>query len=79
MERFMDVAGLEPPEPLERILDGIAGLREGDWLHIHLDRDPLPLYGMLRSMGYLWRVSQEEGRKVDLLIWPKGQTEPYTD
>ena len=43
MERVLDVSDLEPPEPLERILDALDQLGTGDWLHVRHRREPFPL------------------------------------
>lgn len=69
MDRVLDVSRLEPPEPLERVLDALAALLPGDRLHVLHRRDPLPLYDLLRGMGYAWETAGGDGR-YEILIWP---------
>lgn len=72
MDRLLDVSQLEPPEPLERILDALADLVPGDRLSVIHRRVPFPLYDMLRHMGHRWETVGEEGR-YHILIWPEGE------
>ena len=48
----LDVRGLEPPEPLERILTLLDVLGEDDCLRVKIDRRPVPLYRILERNGY---------------------------
>ena len=75
MERRLDVRHLEPPEPMELILDALDELPAGDWLRVRHRREPYPLYNVLRSMDFSWR-SKWEGGELDLLIWHKDQPQP---
>jgi len=68
MDVSLDVSLLEPPEPLERVLDALAGLADGDRLRVKLRRQPFPLYNFLRQMGYEWETTGAEGR-FEVLIW----------
>lgn len=43
----IDVCGLEPPEPLERVLEALSTLQHGECLRMLIDREPRPLYGIL--------------------------------
>ena len=76
MERVLDVSDLEPPEPLERILDALDGLGAGDWLRARLRREPFPLYGFLQRLGFAWRTVQAGESGVDVLIWPASAPPP---
>jgi hypothetical protein len=69
VERILDVSDLEPPEPLERILDSLDQLGAGDWLHVRHRREPFPLYGFLRRLGYAWRTERTGEAAFDILIW----------
>jgi hypothetical protein len=61
---LVDLRGLDPPEPLTRILDALAA--EGP-LRFLLSREPLPLYPILRLEGRRFRVStQSEGVELTL-------------
>jgi uncharacterized protein (DUF2249 family) len=68
VERLIDGMALEPPEPLERVLDALADMPAGDRLRVVLPREPFPLYSLLRRMGYRWRTEGEDGR-YELVIW----------
>ena len=61
MDHELDVTGLPPPEPLERVLDALNGLPAGDRLLLHLSRQPFPLFDILRTLGYRWEVSGGDG------------------
>jgi hypothetical protein len=66
--QILDVSALEPPGPLERILDALTDLPQGQALCVRHRREPFPLYDLLRRMGYRWRSRGEEGR-FEILIW----------
>lgn len=70
MKQPLNVSDLEPPEPLERILDALADLPEGDYLQVLHRREPHPLYGMLRNMGYHWQTTCHAPDRFEILIWP---------
>jgi uncharacterized protein (DUF2249 family) len=70
-----DVRDLEPPEPMERILEILDGMPGGDWLRVTHRREPYPLYNLLRGMGFAWR-GQREGGSLQLLIWHEGHPPP---
>lgn len=58
----MDLRGLDPPEPLVRILAAIedaSGPRE-----FLLSREPYPLYALLAASGWRHEVRHEEGAVV---------------
>ena len=64
-EAALDLRGLQPPEPIWRILDALeraprAGLR------VILPHEPLPLYGLLRERGFRWsgRAREEGGYEL---------------
>jgi uncharacterized protein (DUF2249 family) len=51
----LDVRGMEPPEPLERILAMIGDFKAGDTLTVIIDCEPLPLFRILRANGFDFR------------------------
>jgi uncharacterized protein (DUF2249 family) len=61
VDRVIDVSDLPAPEPLERTLDALCKLSQGDRLLLRHRRQPFPLYDMLRRMGYRWQVTGEDG------------------
>jgi uncharacterized protein (DUF2249 family) len=56
---FVDARGLEPPEPLVRILEAISSLPEEAELHARTDRRPMHLYAQLEQRGFTG-VSEEQ-------------------
>lgn len=68
MDQLLDVSRLEPPEPMERVLDALADMPAGDRLVLRHRRQPFPLYDILRRMGYRWSVSTTDGG-FEILIW----------
>jgi Uncharacterized conserved protein (DUF2249) len=48
----LDVRGLEPPQPMVRILGLIDSGEVGDVLIVHLDREPIFLYPELDDRGW---------------------------
>ena len=76
MERVLDVSDLEPPEPLERILDALDELGTGDWLHVRHRREPFPLYGFLQRLGNAWQTERTGDAAYEILIWPVGGPSP---
>lgn len=54
----MDNRGLEAPEPLLRILDGLDQLPPDDDLVAWLDREPCLLYPFLEERGLHWEIEE---------------------
>lgn len=50
----LDNRGLQPPEPMVRILEAIGGLAIDDRLVVLMDREPLLLYPELERRGFAW-------------------------
>lgn len=48
----LDARGLEPPEPLIRILDTLESLPPGKTLRARTDREPCHLFGAARERGF---------------------------
>lgn len=51
-EILVDAHGLEPPEPMERVLQAVALLRPGQAIRLLLHREPFPLYPLLSDRGF---------------------------
>lgn len=75
-EQVIDVSALEPPEPMERILDTLADMAPDDWLRVRHRRDPTPLYRILRDMGYRWERRHLGPGRFEILIWPAAIAHP---
>ena len=64
MATIVDLRGLDPPEPLFRILDTLDTGPGGPHVFL-LAREPLPLYAMLRASGWRHRSRHiDEGCEV---------------
>jgi uncharacterized protein (DUF2249 family) len=64
----LDVCGLEPPEPMERVLDALSRLQPDEQLRMLIDREPRPLYRILEQNGYFYTVTPRDGYLFDILI-----------
>jgi uncharacterized protein (DUF2249 family) len=53
-----DVRGLEPPEPMVKILEALATLPAGAELHARTDRRPMHLYPQLEARGFRGETSE---------------------
>lgn len=51
-EILVDARGLEPPEPMEKVMQVLALLRPGQSIRMLLHREPFPLYAILAERGY---------------------------
>ena len=49
----VDARGLEPPQPMMRILEALSGLPEGGALLARTDRQPMHLYDQLTRRGFV--------------------------
>ncbi|MEW8508430.1 MAG: DUF2249 domain-containing protein [Candidatus Thiodiazotropha sp.] len=68
MEQQLDVRELEPPVPLERILEALEILSMDDWLLVRHSREPYPLYSLLREMGFAWDTRWQNSECL-IQIW----------
>lgn len=68
----LDVRGMQPPEPLERVLETIGDFRPGDTLKLVIDVEPRPLYRILRDNGYEWRVEPGTDSLYEITIRLRG-------
>jgi uncharacterized protein (DUF2249 family) len=64
----LDVRGLEPPEPMERVLDALARLQPDEQIRMLIDREPRPLYRILDQNDYAYTVNQRDGYLFDIVI-----------
>ena len=48
----VDARGLEPPQPMVKILEALAALPAGGELRAHTDRQPMHLYAHLETRGF---------------------------
>lgn len=67
--RLLDVGGLEPPEPMVRILEALDALGPDERLRVLIDREPLPLYPILRRHNYQYRTIPVANARYEVMIW----------
>jgi TusA-related sulfurtransferase len=60
----LDVRGMQAPEPLERVLQTLDRLGDGDRLLLKINCRPVPLFRILERNGYTY----EEQPGVDSLL-----------
>jgi uncharacterized protein (DUF2249 family) len=70
-EIALDLCGLSPPEPMERVLEALAQLAPGQRIRMLIDREPRPLYRILDNNGYRYRATERSDFLYDILIWEK--------
>lgn len=68
-ERLLDVTGLPPPEPAERVRAVLAALPAGDRLRVLLDREPVLLYPWLAEHDFEWQGRAGPGPVFEVVIW----------
>ena len=56
----VDARGLEPPQPLVKILEALATLPVGAQLRAYTDRRPMHLYAQLEERGFVGETEERE-------------------
>ena len=64
----LDVRGMEPPEPLERILAIIRDFKPGDTLTVVIDCEPIPLFRILTLNGFDYRSEPGTSSRYEISI-----------
>lgn len=72
-EILVDARGLEPPEPMEKVLQTLDLLRPGQSIRLLLHREPFPLYPLLAERGYRHATRMETDGSYVILIRPAGE------
>jgi uncharacterized protein (DUF2249 family) len=67
--RALDVRGLEPPEPMARVLEALDGMPCGERLCMLIEREPRPLYPILAQRGYAYRTLARPDLLFEVTIW----------
>jgi TusA-related sulfurtransferase len=64
----VDARGLEPPQPMVKILEALGQLPRTAALRAHTDRRPMHLYTMLEQRGYAGQSeAQADGSFITLI------------
>ena len=67
-EILVDARGLEPPEPMEKVLQTLDLLRPGQSIRLLLHREPFPRDPLLAERGYRHATRMEaDGSYVSLI------------
>ncbi|WP_374361451.1 DUF2249 domain-containing protein [Pseudoduganella danionis] len=72
----IDVSGLEPPEPMVRVLEALDLLADDGRLRVLIDRQPVPLYQVLQRNGYSHLTTARPDGLYEVLIWITGSASP---
>jgi uncharacterized protein (DUF2249 family) len=70
-ELVLDVRGMQPPEPIERVLDAIDGFVPGDRLKLIIDCHPVPLFRILDQNGFAHLEAPGADSVYEIAIWRK--------
>jgi TusA-related sulfurtransferase len=67
-EILVDARGLEPPEPMEKVMQTLALLRPAQTIRLLLHREPFPLYPILAERGYRHTTAMQDDGSYVILI-----------
>ncbi len=70
-ERVLNVSELDPPGPMEKILEAIEILTPGHYLRILHNREPFPLYTLLDEYGYRHCIREGKQTLFEIFVWKK--------
>jgi len=68
-EIVVDVHELQPPEPMQRVLDALDTLMDGQYLKIIHRMQPFPLYDILSDNGFKYKATDGEVSVFDIYVW----------
>lgn len=66
--KVIDARDLEPPEPFERVMEAISGLKPVDQVMLILNREPHPLYRVLQINGYQHKTTAFPDGRFEIVI-----------
>lgn len=66
---IIDCRELFPPEPMERVLEAVESINEGDAILMVHRKEPVPLYPKLEERSCLYETKISEDGTVQVLIW----------
>lgn len=67
-EVLLDLRGMFPPEPMERVLDALAGLLAGQQIRLLIEREPHPLFRILERNNYRYTTTEPEPGLYQIVI-----------
>lgn len=68
----LDNRGLNPPDPMVRILDALDSLPADGEVVARNDREPLFLYPLLQERGYTWHTEAQPEGWFRVRVWKDG-------
>jgi uncharacterized protein (DUF2249 family) len=77
-EILVDARNLEPPEPMEKVMQTLGLLRPDQSIRLLLHREPFPLYPLLSARGYQHDTHMAVDGSYIILIQP-ADTAPGKD
>jgi len=69
-EVLVDARELQPPAPMEKVMQTLALLRPEQSIRLLLHREPFPLYPLLAERGYRHATRMEADGSYVILIHP---------
>jgi uncharacterized protein (DUF2249 family) len=57
--------------PLQRTLEALSQLRQGQRLRMLIDREPRPLYRILEGNGYRYQAELRDDYVYEITIWSR--------
>lgn len=66
---LLDTRDLEPPEPLEQVLEALSRLEKGQRIRMLNRREPYPLYTILTREGVCHETRCIPSGDFEILIW----------
>lgn len=74
--KVIDARGLEPPEPFERVMEALSLLEPGGRVMLILNREPFPLYRVLKSNGYRRETKAYPDGRFEIIISQESDRDP---
>ena len=69
----VDARGLEPPEPMVRVLNALDELPRGERLLMLIHIEPRPLFRVLERNQFAYRCELKPEGHFEVTIWHKSQ------
>lgn len=68
-ETTLALCGLEPPEPMERVVAALRTLAVDRYVRMVIDREPFPLYSLLSRHGFDFEANGPVDGRFEIHIW----------
>jgi uncharacterized protein (DUF2249 family) len=65
----VDARSLQPPEPMELVMEALSTIKPGEKVQLLLYREPYPLYGILQRNHYAHQATLRDDGTFEILIW----------